>query len=242
MNFEFLVEHLEWGAANAKYYGYLIIFILMFLESSILPLPSEIIMIPAGFMASRSEFTFANPWLDLVVIIIAGTLGALLAAYFNYYLAKYVGRYFLYKYGKYFFIKPKTIRKAEKEFSKHGDFATLICRIIPTARQLISIPAGLAEMPLWRFTTFTAMGSFIWSAILSGLGFYLGYIMGNISYQKLIAKAETIIKTHTIWFIIIIMAIFIIYFLIRKTTKKNKLENLANGSLSKTNLYIKKNF
>ena len=222
MNFDFLVQHIEWAAANAKYFGFLIIFILMFLESSILPIPSEIVMIPAGFMAARSEFTFAQPYLDLFLIVIIGTLGALFAAYFNYYLAKFLGRYFLYKYGKYFFMKPKTIKRAEIEFNKYGNFATFICRLIPAVRQLISIPAGISNMPLRQFTFYTSLGSFLWTLFLGGLGFYFGIILGNATYAELINKAEQFIASHTIMFfsvVVLMITAYIIYKFYKKTKK-----------------------
>jgi membrane protein DedA with SNARE-associated domain len=225
MNLDFFIQHLEWNAAHAKYFGFLIVFLLMFLESSFLPIPSEIIMIPAGFMAARSEFTFALPYLDLFLLVIIGTIGALCAAYINYYLAKYLGRFFLYKYGKYFFIKPKTIKRAEVEFKKYGDFATFICRLIPAVRQLISIPAGISNMPIWRFTIFTSLGSFIWTLFLAGIGFYFAIVLGNVTYRELINKAEQFIASHTIMFfsvVLLMIAVYIIYKIYKRRKDKKK--------------------
>lgn len=148
--------------------GYLGIFIGMFLESSFFPMPSEIIMIPAGISASQGQ-------MNIYLAIIAGTLGSLGGALFNYFLAIYLGRTILFKIGKYFFIKPTTIIKIEEYFEKHGSISTFIGRLIPGIRQYISLPAGIAKMNLVKFSTYTTLGAFIWCTILA----YLGFIFGN---------------------------------------------------------------
>lgn len=147
--------------------GYLGIFIGMFLESTFIPVPSEIIMIPAGMSAAQGT-------MNIYAIIALGTLGSLCGALFNYFLAVSFGRSILFKIGKYFFIKPKTIIKIEEFFYKHGAISTFIGRLIPGARHYISLPAGIAKMNLFKFCFYTTLGSFIWCVILTYLGFFVG--------------------------------------------------------------------
>ena len=147
--------------------GYLGIFIMMFLESSFFPFPSEVVMIPAGYLAYKGE-------MNIYIAIVAGILGSLAGALFNYYLAIKFGRKFLIKYGKYFFIKEPTIIKMEEFFKSHGHISTFSGRLIPAVRQYISFPAGLARMNLFIFCIYTSLGAGIWVIILTLLGYFLG--------------------------------------------------------------------
>jgi len=147
--------------------GYFGIFLLMFLESTFFPFPSEVIMIPAGYLAYKGE-------MSLVVVILVGILGSVAGALFNYYVARYFGRTFLLKYGKYLLVKPETLEKLERFFTKHGELSTFNGRLIPGIRQLISLPAGLAKMPIVKFSLYTALGAGIWVVVLVGLGYLLG--------------------------------------------------------------------
>lgn len=147
--------------------GYWGIFLLMFLESTFFPFPSEIIMIPAGYLAFKGE-------MNLYMVILTGILGSVAGALFNYYLAMHFGRKFILRYGKYFFIKEETLDKLETFFIKHGELSTFNGRLIPGIRQLISLPAGLARMNLWRFSFYSALGAGIWVIVLVALGYLLG--------------------------------------------------------------------
>ena len=147
--------------------GYLGIFLMMFLESSFFPFPSEVVMIPAGYPAYKGE-------MNIYIAIVAGILGSLAGALFNYYLAIKFGRKFLIKYGKYFFIKEPTIIKMEEFFKSHGHISTFSGRLIPAVRQYISFPAGLARMNLFIFCIYTSLGAGIWVIILTLLGYFLG--------------------------------------------------------------------
>lgn len=147
--------------------GYFGIFIGMFLESTMLPIPSEIIMIPAGMAAA-----YGNMNLSLVIFI--GVLGNVLGAIFSYYLAMFLGRLILLKIGKYFFIKPETIIKIEKFFKSHGNISVFIGRLIPGVRHFISLPAGVAKMNFKTFCFYTTLGSAIWTSVLAFLGFGIG--------------------------------------------------------------------
>jgi membrane protein DedA with SNARE-associated domain len=147
--------------------GYIGIFLMMFLESSFFPFPSEVVMIPAGYLAYKGE-------MNIYIAIVVGILGSLAGALFNYYLAVKFGRKFLIKYGKYFFIKEPTIVKMEEFFKSHGHISTFSGRLIPAVRQYISFPAGLARMNLFIFCIYTSLGAGIWVIILTLLGYFLG--------------------------------------------------------------------
>ncbi|WP_455757567.1 DedA family protein [Sulfurimonas sp.] len=148
-------------------WGYLGIFLLMTVESSFIPFPSEIILIPAGYLASQGE-------MSLGMIMTSALGGSLVGAFINYYLALLLGRKILKRYGKYFFINENALEKMDNYFDKHGAISTFIGRLIPGIRQLISIPAGLSRMNLAVFSTYTALGAGIWALILTMLGYFIG--------------------------------------------------------------------
>lgn len=147
--------------------GYTGIVSLMFLESSFFPFPSEVVMPPAGYLAWKGE-------MSLPLVLIAGIAGSLLGALFNYWLAVKLGRPLLIKYGKYFFISQETIDKADKFFQKHGHISTFVCRLLPGIRQYVSLPAGLARMPMKPFCLYTGLGAGIWVCVLTFAGYLLG--------------------------------------------------------------------
>ena len=197
-----LASHLDTFAALAPAWGYILIFAFMAIESSFIPFPSEIVMIPAGFLAARGELTCHAPAPDLVLACIVGLVGSLAGAYFNYFLSAKLGEPFLRKYGKWFFVKPEALDRACEVFNRYGAATTFICRLIPVIRQLISIPAGLAKMPLGKFTFFTGLGAGIWTIILALAGYGLGRTAGDISYQELVHKGKAMIDANLIWVIL----------------------------------------
>ena len=154
-------------------WGYLGIFIMMAVESSFIPFPSEIVMIPAGYLASKGE-------LNLAFVLGSGFAGSMVGAWINYFLAMTLGRSFLYKYGKYLFMKNETLDKMEAFFKEHGAVSTFTGRLIPGIRQLISIPAGLSKMPFSLFSLYTFLGAGLWTIILVMLGYFLGENEGLI--------------------------------------------------------------
>ncbi|EAH5903005.1 DedA family protein [Campylobacter upsaliensis] len=158
--FNFIIE-------TASAWGYLGIIILMTLESCFIPFPSEVVMIPAGYLAHKGE-------LDFSLCILSGIFGSVLGALINYYLCFFWGRNFILRYGRFFGITEEKFAKFEVFFNRHGEFSTFVCRLLPGIRQYISMPAGLAKMRLINFVIFTAAGSGIWVSILVFLGYFLG--------------------------------------------------------------------
>jgi len=188
--------------------GYWGIFLLMFLESTFFPFPSEIIMIPAGYLAYKGD-------MNLYMVIFMGILGSVAGALLNYYLAKSFGRAFILRYGKYFFIKEETLDKLEAFFSKHGEVSTFTGRLIPGIRQLISLPAGLARMHIGKFSAYTALGAGIWVVVLV----LLGYLVG--SNEELISEY---LRSATL--IALISVVFItIFYIVRHKRRKEILED-----------------
>ena len=189
---ETIAGHLDALAALAPTWGYLLIFFFMAVESSFIPFPSEVVMIPAGFLAARGELQGGSPLVCLWVAVGVGILGSLAGAFVNYYLALWVGKPFLEKYGKYFFIKPEPLARACEVFNRYGAATTFVCRLVPVIRQLISIPAGISRMPLGSFTLFTGLGAGIWTAILAAVGYVLGRQAGDLSYLELCVRGKSL--------------------------------------------------
>src|SRR6266851_2523636 len=148
-------------------WGYPGIFILMMLESTFVPVPSELVMPPAGYLAARGE-------MNAVVAVLMGTLGSMAGASFNYGLAILLGRPLLAQYGKFILLPPHKFEKMEKFFLKHGEFGTFTGRLVLGVRHFISFPAGLARMNFAKFLGYTAAGSALWCSILAAIGFYIG--------------------------------------------------------------------
>ena len=197
-----LASHLDAIAALAPLWGYALIFFFMAVESSFIPFPSEIVMIPAGFLAARGELSLHAPVPDLLLACLVGLAGSLAGAYFNYFLSARLGEPFLRKYGKWFFVKPEALDRACEVFNRYGAATTFICRLIPVIRQLISIPAGLAHMPLGKFTLFTGLGAGLWTTILTLVGYGLGRSAGEITYKELVHRGKALIDANLIWVIL----------------------------------------
>ena len=217
-----LASHLNTIAALAPVWGYALIFAFMAIESSFIPFPSEIVMIPAGFLAARSELSLKAPVPDLLLAILVGLVGSLAGAYFNYYLSSKLGEPFLRKHGKWFFLKPEALDRACEVFNRYGGATTFVCRLIPVIRQLISIPAGLSRMPLGKFTLFTGLGAGIWTAILAGAGYWFGRSAGNITYPELVHKGKALIDAHLVWIIVGALALGIAYVAVTKFVMRRR--------------------
>lgn len=194
---ETIAAHLDSIAALAPTWGFLFVFVFMAIESSFIPFPSEVVMVPAGFLAARGELMHgASPAAALTIAVLVGLAGSLAGAYANYYLALWVGKPFLEKYGKYFFIKPEPLARACEVFNRYGAATTFVCRLVPVIRQLISIPAGISRMPLASFTLFTGLGAGIWTAVLAGVGWVLGRTAGDITYLELVTRGKEMASQH----------------------------------------------
>ena len=186
-------------------WGYLGIFIMMAIESSFIPFPSEIVMIPAGYLSYKGE-------MNLTMVLLSGFGGSMVGALVNYFLAFSLGRKFLYTYGHYFLMKPASLDKMENFFLKHGAISTFTGRLIPGIRQLISIPAGLAKMPLTLFSLYTFLGAAIWSSVLVFLGYFLG------DNQELIHQYK---QEFTYGIFALILLILSVYYYLQKRKNAN---------------------
>jgi membrane protein DedA with SNARE-associated domain len=159
------IVHWLIGAISAL--GYPGLVLLMAIESSVLPLPSELVMPPAGYLAAKGQM---NGW----IAIAAGTVGSVIGALVNYALAVFVGEPVLRRYGKYILLSQRSLDRAEAFFRRHGEISTLLGRLLPVIRHLISVPAGMCRMRLGRFAGFTALGAAVWCGILTYLGWLIG--------------------------------------------------------------------
>ena len=164
---EVLHTLVDWIVQTVGHWGYPGIILMMFLESSFFPFPSEVVVPPAGYLAARGE-------MSLTMVILAGIFGSLLGALFNYWLAVLWGRPFFEKYGRYVLVSEKNLDKADHFFARHGHISTFVGRLLPGIRQYISLPAGIARMNLLLFATFTGLGAGFWVIILAIVGYYIG--------------------------------------------------------------------
>jgi membrane protein DedA with SNARE-associated domain len=186
--------------------GYTGIMLLMFVESTFIPLPSELVIPPAGYLIFQQQMSWPG-------VIISGTAGSVLGALVNYGIAVYLGRPFILRYGKYFGITESHFRKGEVFFLKHGNISTFIGRLILGVRHYISFPAGLCRMNLLKFCFYTAFGASIWVWILA----YIGYFVGN--------NKEEIMAMSRQWSVYVILAcIGLIAVYIFWNKKRNTLE------------------
>jgi len=199
-------DAMQWLVEVVSQWGYTGVFLLMFLESTLVPVPSELVMIPAGYLASKGE-------MNVVIAIITGTLGSLGGASLNYFLAMRYGRDFLLKIGKYIFFNEAKLHKVEIFFDRHGSISTFMGRLVLGIRHFISLPAGLARMDFGKFALYTTAGSFIWMCVLVALGYFIG---DNEETIKIYAKQIAYITA------LVMIVGFAIYMYIYKIKHKNE--------------------
>lgn len=216
------IGHLEWAAAQAATWGPLLIFLFMAVESSFIPFPSEVVMIPAGFLAVRGELPLGDPVADAALAVLCGLAGSYAGAFVNYYLAVWLGRPVLYRWGKYFFLPKEKLERAEEIFRRHGDITTFVCRLIPAIRQLISIPAGLARMKLNRFALFTGLGAGIWVTILTWIGYSLGAHTREMGYADLVHRGEAVVRSGYPYILGGVVLLVVGYILIERLVMKRR--------------------
>lgn len=205
----------EWYFAHLDYFT---IALLMAIESTFIPLPSEVVIPPAALLAVQGS-------MNIYLIILYSSIGCVFGALINYTLSFYLGRKVIYgladsKFARIFFVNKEKVEKAEQYFLDNGNTSTFLGRLVPGVRHLISIPAGLAKMNLKKFIFYTFTGSLIWNAILTILSYYIAISL-NIKNQKdLINKVTE--NSHTIGYGMLGLALIYICFLVWKKYKKKK--------------------
>lgn len=213
-NMEELIVNLSQGALDNLNYGWIILF--MAIESSFIPFPSEVVMIPAAYMAAETGE------MSVPMVILSGTLGALLGALINYALSYFLGRPIVYafansRFGHMCLINQRKVEQAEQYFDRHGAISTLIGRMIPAIRQLISIPAGLARMNLLSFMLYTTLGAALWNGILVAIGYACHTQVDKATLIQTISH-----YSHIIGYTCIALLIGIIAFLIYQGTRRKQ--------------------
>ena len=196
-------QFMKWLVDTIVVLGYPGIVILMAMESSILPVPSELIMPPAGYAAAAGQ-------MNLVVALLCGVAGSVIGAYANYWVANKVGRWVFVRYGKWVLLSEKSLERTEAFFAKHGEIATFVGRLFPVIRHLISIPAGLARMRLGRFFAYTAAGAGIWCAILLAIGWIIGRAGGTLS-QEVLTRYSHRALLYLLPAIVVVVVVYVLW-------------------------------
>lgn len=204
---QFCLDHLNYWTVT----------LFMTIESSFIPFPSEAVVPPAAWKAAVSGE------MNIFLVVVFATVGALLGALINYYIAYFFGRPIVYKFansrlGHMCLIDEAKVRKAETFFEEHGVISTLIGRLVTVVRQLISIPAGLARMKIGRFILYTSLGAGIWNVILAALGYYMAYIPGMQSEEAVMTKVKE--YSSEIGIVFVVVAVAVVAYLIYKGVKK----------------------
>ncbi len=198
-----LERFLVWLVDTIGALGYPGIVALMAIESSVIPLPSELVMAPAGYLAAMGR-------MDAGLALACGILGSLIGSYANYWVASRVGRWVFVRYGRWVLVSEKSLSRTDRFFERHGPIAVFTARLFPVLRHLISIPAGIARMPLGRFLSYTAAGAGIWWAVLLGIGWVIGkegkslsrdlvYAYSHRAFVILIPAVAVLIVGYMLW-------------------------------------------
>ncbi len=194
-------QFVVWLSNTVGQWGYPGIVVLMALESSFFPFPSEVVIPPAAYLAATGKM---NIWM----VVFCGTLGSLLGAVFNYWLALKFGRPFFEKYGRYLLVSRQSLAKADRFFERHGHISMFVGRLLPGIRQYISLPAGLARMNIFTFSAATVLGAGLWVLVLAGMGFWFG-------------RNEQLVLQNLHWFTLILLAgCAVIVFVYRRRWKR----------------------
>ena len=209
----FVADLLTWYDAHMNYSA---VGLLMTLESSFIPFPSEVVISPAVYVASNPD---TKGGMEIWLIVLIGTLGAMLGAYINYFLSYWLGRPIIYafadsKVGHLLRLSKEKVQRAEEYFNQHGNVSTLVGRLIPVIRQLISIPAGLSKMNIAAFSLFTFLGAAIWNCILALLG-YLAYKAADPSVIERYSHELSVI-------IIVLFCAAVAFLVVRALIRKRK--------------------
>ncbi len=205
------VAFIQWCLAHLNYW---VITLLMTIESSFIPFPSEVVIPPAAWLAATGDD------LNVILVVVFATLGADLGATINYWLALWLGRPVVYafagsRFGHMCLIDEDKVRRAEEYFDEHGAVGTFVGRLIPAIRQLISIPAGLARMSYWKFIGYTTLGAGLWNCVLAAIGYSLKGVCAT--REELIATATR--YSHELGYLMIALGICIVAVLVWKARK-----------------------
>lgn len=214
---------MNWFSSLMGNLNYWTVFLLMYIEGTVIPVPSELIVSPAAYHAAAGH-------LDVTLVIIVATLGAVLGSATNYVAAYYLGRPIVYRFansklGHLCLLNQEKIEKSEKYFNDHGVIATLTGRLLPGIRQVISVPAGLAKMKFWKFILYTTIGAGIWNCVLAALGWYLHSIVPEEQLNDKILEYNDHIKVV----ILSLFGLMVAYFVIKHFLNKRK-QNKAQSS------------
>lgn len=206
---------IQWVLEHLSYW---VIVVFMAIESSFIPFPSEVIVPPAAWLAATPDGD-----MNIFLVVLSATLGAVIGALINYGLALWLGRPIVYAFansriGHMCLIDKEKVETAERFFDNHGAVSTFVGRLIPAVRQLISIPAGLARMGLTRFVLFTTLGAGIWNTVLAALGYYCSRIPGLSTKEEVVELAGT--YSHEIGYVLFAVVALVLGFLIYKAVKK----------------------
>lgn len=208
------MESIPFIAWCLEHLNYWVITLLMAIESSFIPFPSEVVVPPAAYKAATTGE------LNVFLIVLCASVGACIGALVNYYLARYLGRPLVYRFaesrlGHMCLIDSAKVERAERYFDEHGAIGTFIGRLVPAVRQLISIPAGLARMGLGRFLLYTTLGASLWNAILAAMGWYIGHYYSGQLEEK-VAQYSGELKI-----VMLVLGACVVLYLIYKGAKKN---------------------
>lgn len=210
------VAFIQWCLDHLNYWT---ITLLMTIESSFIPFPSEVVVPPAAYKAANNEA------LNIYLVVFFATIGANIGALINYYLAKWLGRPIVYKFansrfGHMCMIDELKVQRAEAYFEKHGAISTFVGRLIPGIRQLISIPAGLSRMKVGTFLLYTTIGAGIWNIVLAGIGYYLSKVPGIETEEQLLERVNE--YSREIGYIFIALIVIVVGIVAYKGLKKSK--------------------
>jgi membrane protein DedA with SNARE-associated domain len=205
---------MNWISTLLGNLNYGTILLLMLLESTVIPVPSELVVAPAAYHAASGQ-------LNVVLVVLFATIGADLGASINYFVALYVGRPVIYKFanskwGKMCLLNQEKVEKSEHYFDDHGIMATLTGRLVPGIRHLISIPAGLSRMNYWKFLLYTTLGAGAWHAILAAMGWYLHAVVPEDQLETTIQHYNH----YIVGAILAIVALAVGYFIVKAIIKR----------------------
>ena len=209
------MQSLPFIAWCLEHLNYWVITLLMAIESSFIPFPSEVVVPPAAYLAASGND------LNVFLVVLCATVGAIIGALVNYFLALTLGRPIVYRFansrlGHLCLIDEEKVRIAEEYFDRHGAIGTFVGRLVPAVRQLISIPAGLSRISLGRFVLYTSLGAGLWNSILAAIGYYLASV---VPYDELDSK----VAEYSVYLKVAMLALgaFVVAYLIYKGTKKD---------------------